>query len=355
MKTVVLILMLPLMYNISFAQDKTGAEKLVNEGVSYHDKGNYEAAISKYNKALEIDKDNLFALVEKAFSLLSLEKYDDAIICCQKAISSHPGNENLKTLYVTYGTAYDKLKKTDKSIEIYDDGIKLFPDYYQLYFNKGVSLASVKKYDEALLCFQKTVTLNPKHASSHNAIARISSINNKRIPALLAYCRFLSIEPQSKRAIENLSGMQKIMNGNVEETGKKSVTIKISSDMFGDTTADGRPGENSFKSTDLILSMDAALDFEKKNKNKTEVEQFIRKFETVCASLKETREGNYGFFWEYYVPYFIEMKEKNFIETFAYIAFASGDDQNTIKWLKAHKSNTDKFFEWSASFEWKTN
>lgn len=355
MKKTILILMFPLMCNISFGQNKADAEKLVDEGVAYHDKGDYDGAIAKYDKALELDKDNLLAMTEKAFSLLSLQKYDEAINYCQKAIATHPGDKGLKTVYVTYGNASDGQKKTDKSIEIYDEGIKQFPNYYQLYFNKGISLSSVKKYDEAILCFQKSVMLNPKHASSHNAIARLSNIDNKRIPSLLAFCRFLSIEPQSNRAKENLSSLQNIMKGNVEETGKKSVTINISPEMLGDTTASGKPKENSFTSTDLILAMDAAMDFDKKNKKKTEVEQFIRKFETVCASLKETKKDNYGFYWDYYVPYFTEMKDKNFLETFAYIAFASSDDPDTAKWLKAHKSETDKFFEWTKSFEWKTN
>ena len=304
---------------------------------------------------MELDKDNLFALLEKAFSLLSLQKYDESINYCQKAIAIHPGAEELKIVYVTYGNANDGLKKTDKSIEIYDEGLKLFPDYYQLYFNKGVSLSSVRKYDEAILCFQKAIMLNPKHASSHSAIARLSFINNKRIPALLAYCRFLVLEPQSNRAKENLSSVQKIMKGNVEEKENKSVTINISPDMLSDTTANAKPKENSFTYTDLILAMDAAMDFDKKNKKKTAVEQFIRKFETVCSSLKEMKLDNFGFFWDYYVPYFTEMKDKNFLGTFSYIAFSSTDDPDISKWLKSNKSETDKFFEWSNTFEWNTN
>jgi len=355
MKKTILIFMFPLICNISFGQKKAEAEKLVDEGVAYHDKGDYEGAISRYDKALELDKNNLLALTEKAFTLLSLQKYDETVNYCQKAISTYPGDIGLKTVYVTYGNALDGLKKTDRSIEVYDEGIKQFPDYYQLYFNKGISLSSVKKYDEAILCFQKSSILNPKHASSHNAIARLANINNKRISSLLAYCRFLIIEPQSNRAKENLSSLQKIMKGSVEETGKESITINISSDLLGDTTANGKPKENSFTSTDLILSMDAALDYDKKNKKKTDVEKFTRKFETVCASLKETKKDNYGFFWEYYAPYFIEMNDKKFSEVFAYISFASSDDPDVAKWLKAHKSDTDKFFEWSRSFEWKTN
>ncbi len=354
MKKTILLLMFPLMSSILFAQNKEEADNLVNEGVAYHDKGDYDGAISKYNKALELDKDNLLALTEKAFSLLSQEKYDESIICCQKAIEKHPTEKDLQTVYVTYGNALDAQNKTDRSVEIYDEGIKQFPDYYQLHFNKGITLSSVKKYDEAILSFQKSILLNPKHAGSHNAIARILNIKNKRIPSLLAYCRFFVVEPKGNRAKENLAAMQTLMQGNVEKTGKKSITINISPDMLSDTTADGKPKENSFTSTDLILLMDGALDFDKKNKKKSEVEQFIRKFETVCSSLKETKKDNYGFYWDYYVPYFTEMKDKNLIETLGYIVFASSDDEDVAKWLKSHQTEIDTFYTWSKSFVWKS-
>jgi hypothetical protein len=41
MKKTFLILMFPLLCNILFAQNKTDAEKLVDEGIAYHDKGGY--------------------------------------------------------------------------------------------------------------------------------------------------------------------------------------------------------------------------------------------------------------------------------------------------------------------------
>lgn len=354
MNKTLLILMILLVGNISFGQNKADAEKLVNEGVAYHDKGDYNGAISRYDKALALDKDNLLALSEKALTLNTLQKCEESILICQRAIETHPGENGLKTIYVTYGNNLDDLKKTDKSVEIYDQGIKQFPDYYQLYFNKGISLTSVKRYDEAILCFQKSVSLNPKHAGSHNIIARILNTTN-RIPAILAYSRFLVIEPESKRAKENLSSLQEIMNRNVEVTGKKSINLNVSPDLLGDTISNGEVKENSFISTDLILTMAAAQDYDKKNKKKTEVEQFIRKFETVCESLKESQKSNHGFYWEFYVPYFTEMKDKNLVEPFAYIVFASSDNPDVSNWLKSNETEIDKFYEWSISFAWKTN
>lgn len=348
----IFILMLSLTGSIVFAQQKEQAEKLVDEGVAYNDKGDYDGAINKFNKALELDKDNFSALTEKAYTLLEQEKYEDAIANCKQAIEKHPEEDRRSVTYVTYGNALDGLKKTDESLAVYDEGIKLFPNSYMLHFNKGVTLASVKKYDEALLCYQKSVTIKPTHPGSHNGMARILRVQKKRIPALLAYCRFLVIEPQSKRAKENLESVQTIMQADIEKTGKKSYTIHVDPSVLGDTTADGKPKENSFIATDLLLSMGLGVDFDKKNKKKTEVEQFIMKFEKICTSLEETQKDNHGFYWNYYVPYFVEMKDKNLIETFAYIAFASSDYPDVDKWLKGHKTEITKFYDWSKNFTW---
>lgn len=354
MKKALLLLAFPLLSTALWAQQKEEAEKLVSEGIAWHDKGNYDEAIRKYDQALLLDKDNLLALAEKAMSLVSLKKNEEALVLCQLAIEKHPGEEALSTVYVTYGNACDALGKTDKAIEAYDEGIKLFPDSYQLYFNKGITLAIDRKYDDAIGCFQKSALRNPSHASSHNALARLLNVNGKRIPSLLAYSRFLVVESETNRAKENLAAVQKIMKGNVEKKGENSVSISISTDMLGAAAA-GKPEENSFSTTDLLLTMDAGLDYDKKNKKKTEVEQFIRKFEAVCASLKEGRKDNYGFYWSYYVPYFVEMKDQGFIETFGYIIFSTSDDAVNSNWLKAHQAEIDRFYDWSATFAWKAN
>ena len=325
-----------------FSQNKTEAEKLVEEGVPYHDKGDYEGAINKYDKALELDKDNLYALAEKSFSLLSLKKYDETIENCKKAIEKHSNESLLKSVYVTYGNALDELKKTDKALEVYDDGLKMFPDYYQLYFNKGITYSSIKKDDEAIKCFQKAVILNPKHSSSYNAIARLEENKGNRVIAILSYCRFLIIEPQTSRSKENLIRLKDLLTQGVTKTGEKSINVNINSkDLDGDTK---KVKENNFNSTNLILSLSSALDYDDKNKDKTEIENFIRKFEVICSSLSETKKDNFGFYWDYLSPYFVELNNKKLLEPFAYIVFASSTEDYIKNWIKNDKTELDKFY-----------
>jgi tetratricopeptide (TPR) repeat protein len=332
------------------AQDIDSVKVLINQGVSLHDNGDYTSAIQKYEKALELDEDNITALGEKALSLLSLKEYKAAIKTCQLAIKKDPQSKSLKFIYVTYANALDALDKPTEAVEIYNQGIELFPYYDPLYYNKGVTLSDLKKYDEALLSFQSSATLNPQHASTQNAIGRIL-IENNNIPALLAFSRFLIIEPQGERAKSNLPYIQKIMVANVEKTGKNRITINIDPNTLADAEKEGEK-ENNFSTTDLILSMTAALDYDKKYKKKTEVELFMVKFATVCSSLKEVQKDNYGFYWEYYVPYFIELKEKDLIETFSYLVYASSEKKDVQKWLDKNEVKIELFYEWSSEYEW---
>lgn len=337
----------------SLAQNKKEAENLVDEGIIYHDKGDYSGAINKYDLALELDKNNSFALTEKANTLNSLEKYDDAIAVCKQIIKIHPEEDN-KTVYVTYGNALDHLKKIDESLKIYSDGIKLYPNYYHLHFNKGITYSGIRRYGDAIICFQKSLSLNPKHAGSLNAIGIMEMYNN-RIPSILAFSRFLIIEPQTSRSKKNLEYLQKIIMQGVTETGKKSVSISIDSNILNDSTDTDKKKENDFSTIDLILSMEASQDFDKKNKNKTEVEKFIRKFETICSSLQENKNDGFGFYWETIVPYFLEMKNRNLIETFAYIAFSSTESEDLLKWKEKNQVQIDRFYDWSKNYKWKEN
>jgi tetratricopeptide (TPR) repeat protein len=352
MKKSTLLLGLVFTCSITFSQNKEEAEKLVSEGVAYHDKGDFEGAIVRYDKALQLDKDNLPALTEKAYSLMELKKYDEAITLSKQAIAAHPKDPRLKTVYVNYGTAYDLMKKTDKSIEIYEEGIKEFPNYYLLHFNKAISLISVKRYKEGQLSFQQAVVANPEHAGSHSGIGRMSQANNKAIPALLAFARFLVVEPQGARAKENLHNLKIIMGANVKRTGENSVSINLNVDDLPDEKKSGKVSDDDFRTVELILSFSSALDFDEKNKKKSEVELFASKMETVCSSLKEGKKSGRGFFWDYYAPYFIEMKDKKLLETFSYIAYASSEKEDVLKWFKDHKKETDEFFKWSESFDW---
>lgn len=49
------------------------------------------------------------------------------------------------------------------------------------------------------------------------------------------------------------------------------------------------------------------------------------------------------------------MKDKNFMETFAYIVFAPSGDPKVADWLNTHKEEINNFYDWSGLFKWKAD
>jgi tetratricopeptide (TPR) repeat protein len=350
-KTTSLCILFTFLSNFVFSQLKEQADNLVQEGVVFQDKGDVDSAFSRYNQALKMDRDNLAALAEMAYSYLSIDKYDESISYAKRAIKVHPHDPVLKTVYVSYGNALDGEGKPEKAVDVYDEGIKIYPDYFQLYYNKGISQIKLNKSGDALLSFERSVTLNPNHASSHNAIGRLLYMTNK-IPSLMAFCRFLALEPNSKRSSANLMNVQKIMGAHVTKNDDKNVTISVSPDMLD---VNKKKEKNNFSGAELMLALNSALDNDSTNTNKTDVEKFMRKFSSLCEYLKGAEKDNYGFYWDYYVPYFTEMNDKGLTEVFAYIVFASSEDPNAKVWLESHQTDVTGFNKWSDGFQWRIN
>jgi tetratricopeptide (TPR) repeat protein len=352
MRKIFLMTMFTLFSSLLFAQNKTAADELVHQGVALHDEGKYDQAVAKYDQALLQDKDNFLALTEKAYSLSMLQKYDEAIACCKKVIALNPNSTELGMVYVTYGNALDAQNKGDESIRIYDEGLKKNPNFYQLYFNKGVTLIGLTKYDDAILAFQKAVTIKPTHASSHNALSTLLAAQKKTIPSLLASCRFLILEPKGTRASRNLDNIKQATMGGVEKTGKNSFSINLDPSLLGDTTANGKPKENSFANTELIMSFSAAIFSDKKIAKSNAAQKLNLYMTTLCGSLKEEQSKSSGFYWTYYVPFFLEMQEKEYLETFCYIAYASSDEKGIAKWINEHSAEVNQFYKWAEAYKW---
>ncbi len=352
MKQVLLSLALLLSGVWLTAQNPDKAAELVDKGIKLHDKGDFEGAVGLYKKALEADVDNEVALAEIGLSLYSAHRFEEVIEFSERAVKKYPGSPTLETVYVTYGSALDELKRPKDALELYNEAIREFPEAFMLYFNKGITLVNMGRQDDALLSLQTAAKLNPRYPGIHNAIARILMLQDKRVLALLAYFRFFVVEPNSSRASQNLSAVQRLMNQGVEVTGKNKISINIDPKMLGDTLPDGSHKANNFGTIELLLSFTSALDTDKEHKKDTEREKFLRKLETICVGLSETQAKNTGFYWEFYAPYFIDMEQSKMIETFSYVVFASAEDAAVSKWIKANDDKIQAFYDWSNEFKW---
>src|SRR5688500_1414768 len=200
-----------LFVNLVFGQTEQ-MQEWMDEGVALDDKGEFRKAIALYDKILEQDKNFLPALTEKSLSLFSLKKYDDGFKVCEQAIKTNQSDPGLAPLYVNYAVALDHSGYTDKAIKTFREGLRIFPESFQLHFNLGVTYANHAKYAEALESIQQAAIINPLHPGSQFAIAQINFLQKRRIESIMAILRFLELDTHGPRSPSAVLILHELMN-----------------------------------------------------------------------------------------------------------------------------------------------
>ncbi len=347
MRKIVFLLVGLFIFSNTFSQDEV--KTLIQEGIVLHDKGDFEGAIAKYDAALKIDPSNGNAMYEKSYSLIEIKKYAEAAEILKTILKENKNPEYRKLSYVNYGTVLDYMDEKSKSLEIYDKGMKEFPNFYLLPFNKGITQSSMNDSKGALESFQRSVTLNPKHASSHNVIGR-SHFETHRIPATLAFFTFLLIEPTGQRAEQNLDFFNQLMTRGVSKGENGNVTINISMDMLDDSK---KSKEDDFSGAELMLSiMSSSNDLADSLGAKTEADRLDIKMQLLINAISDVKKKEKGFIKNFYVPMFREMKEKNYVKTACYVAMASTNDKLILQWMDENSDAVNEFIDWFKSYKW---
>ncbi|MFQ6107124.1 MAG: tetratricopeptide repeat protein [Thermoplasmata archaeon] len=74
--------------------------------------------------------------------------------------------------------------KTESALRLYDEAIRLNPDFLDAWYLKGTLLYIMDRYEEALECFDKVLLLNPEHEWAQKRKAEIETLANiRRRPA----------------------------------------------------------------------------------------------------------------------------------------------------------------------------
>ena len=319
---------------------------LIQEGVSQHDRGNYDAAIKLYGEALAENPNNVEALYELSFSYSMKKDYHKSLEVAYKGAQYK--SDMLGGFYMLIGNNLDSLGESKKSVEVYKAGIKLLPKMGMLHYNLAVTYRNMGKPEDALKAVKQAIAINPNHPGSHAVLSGLWHQGHYRTPALLAACRFLILEPRSERSKGALRIVEEVMGAGVTTGGASPGQINI----FMDTSA--KKDEGDFGAIELALGLTKAASMTEKNKGKTGIQLLVGQFETFFAIMSEQsdRADRSKFTWKYYVPYFNEMKQKSYVEPFVYYITQSDGNEETLKWLADNKARVGDFLAWSRLYKW---
>ncbi len=344
MKQIIISFLLLIVSHLAISQAE--ADQFVKEGVSLYKNGDYTGSITKFDAAIQLQPNHGEAMYEKSFSLIALKRYDEAADLLIKLLKESKDPDIRRLSYVNYGTVLDYKGEKKKSLKVYEDGIKEFPQSYLLYFNKGITEVGLGYTDDAINSFKKSVRRNPLHASSHNALGILLADKN-RIPGLLSAFCFLLIEPEGKRAEQNLAMLNKLIMRGISRKDDKNVTISLDPSALDKK----KSKEDDFSSAELMLSLLAAH-VPDSMKAKTDADRMSYQIQTLIAIIDETDKKDKGFYKNFYVPFFVDMKKNDLITTACYIAMTSSGIDSIITWQNENKQKVEEFFGWLEKYKW---
>jgi tetratricopeptide (TPR) repeat protein len=337
--------------NLALPQAVLGAQPLANgdgalmeRGVALHDKGQYRAAVAVYDSVLARNEACVVTLYEKSLSQLAAGMMDSCVATCMRGLQYR--FEQRVVFFVNLGAAWEGKGEPDKAVAVYEAGIREYSDAGALWLDLGIAVGRRREYGRAETCFQKSIALDPKYASGHYALAETYRATGRTAAALLAYSRFLILEPQTSRSRQALVQMKNLWDKGTQDRrivgGVVTVTVPQGEKGSRDELAGLAFAALSVHATNLTDSA----------QTNPEPQRTYLDYEALYGMAGEMAPKATSFCLKYYGPYFGEAAAKGLLRPMWYYAQLSGVLPGVKEWLAANTDSLSAFLRWSAGYQW---
>ena len=156
-------------------QDKDQATTFYNRAVQLLSSNDYANAILLFDQALASNitkiKQNdglLYTYQGKAYSLIQLEKFNDAVQAVDQGLAIYPKDP---ILWNNKGYALFKLGKYADAIAAYDQALVIDKTYTNGLINRGNALYQMGRYQEAIDAYNKALETSPGNSVATDGLA----------------------------------------------------------------------------------------------------------------------------------------------------------------------------------------
>jgi len=156
-----------------------------NAGVVYQYLSDFDNALKHFDLALDLDRQEHTALMNKPVSLLSLRQYQDAITACHHGLAVYPAS---KDLWNILADVYLRTCAWHDAVDACHQGIRLAPDFPYFYQKRGIALACLKRFSEAQLDIECAARLSGYEADAYGTFLDARQIFMSRAYDLQLLC-----------------------------------------------------------------------------------------------------------------------------------------------------------------------
>jgi tetratricopeptide (TPR) repeat protein len=334
--TAVTLALLALLAPIATAQPSApSADEVRLEAAHLIDDGRYDEAIAQLRKLLETDPADAHSVYELG---LAYSAKGDAKECRDllTPVANAAGPIQVLALGML-GTCLDQLGDRKAAIAAYRRGLKLDPDDSQLTFNLAVTLGQNGSFDEARTLLERDTRHHPSHAAAYFLLGQIFETQNFRVPAILAYLRYLAYDPSSDRATHAAEQLHALVMQGVEKNGKNM-----------NITIDPHPRieEGDYRGMSMMLGLLAGGRDLPEEENRSEFVKEQTLLATIVHSWLESTETTTSYTEAVQRPFFAAMKDAKALDGFLAFALSSRHLPGMEQWQAGNQPALRTFVEW---------
>ncbi|MGZ4049173.1 MAG: tetratricopeptide repeat protein [Bacteroidia bacterium] len=324
---------------ITFAQ--SDAEKALAKGeeaVKLMDNGKVDESIALLEEAEKLDPGNYHYPYETAYAHFLKKDYDGTITILENLKNHKDAGERLFQLL---GNTYDIVGKTDKAFEIYDMGLKKFPNSGMIYLEKGNVYWGKKDYEKALPFYEKGIELDPKFPSNYYRATLIYCSSTEEVWGMIYGEIFMNLERNSARTAEISKLLYDTYKSQIKFEKKNSMTVSfcqqmvMSLDNLKDTNHITLPFCMIYEPTiSIAVAFEKEIDINSLNRIRT---TFL---DTYFSMGHNKTHPNILF------DYQNAVKNAGHLEAYNHWILMKGDEKAFEKWESKNEDEWNSFTKW---------
>jgi len=168
---------------------------MINLGSVYLGYEKIDVALKWTKKAIDIDPNSIDALLQYAFLLSENSQIDECIEVFQKALLVSPNNS---TIYERMSDAYMAKNDMDKAKEYLDKAYEIDPNNVQIINRVGqFAMAQEDDLHKAMRLFNKGIEINPKDSISYNNMGIAYTETGDLEKAKSYFLKAISLAPET--------------------------------------------------------------------------------------------------------------------------------------------------------------
>jgi tetratricopeptide (TPR) repeat protein len=315
-------------------------KKLVDQGVQFHEQGQFDEAIAKYKQAEKKDPKNALVKYEMAFTYHAKRDLDKALTYAKAATKLN--TEGLReNLYSLLGTIYDEKGMPDSALNVYREGFAKEPNSFNIPYNATITYMRKNNADSAYAWVKRSLNNSRVHEGSYYYAGFLASQMGKW-PQFYAYTMYSTfISKKSEIIRDNLS---RLYGKTKYFVLKKDNTVEMNTPNIKQTGSDSTVNNEFLLAIQTMLITDSLGNrklYDPDSNSTQQTEFLIHILEKSIKLIAFTDEIN-----EPIQRFYQGLIREGLVEAFIYTICEPIDRPTFAQWLIKNRTGQTRLYQW---------